>query len=190
MSLGTAVAILALVVLYWITRDRWNWLKIWKWIGAVLAVLIAVGGIGGGAIYWYDNQPQVAESYWNLSLGDEVADVRFFKGLPDTVWVGDSDDSLDSTYVYTKASSYDKGPYYVSFAYGRVNQVICESDCPGLQGIHDYSGQHSIRDRFGEPEKVRSSEDGLFRYWWYPKYRVRFMLEKGQIAFYGIYLPK
>jgi hypothetical protein len=116
MNLGLAIFLSAIFLggiwLYYITKDRWNWNKIWlktaKYLGLVILLIVVIGGIvqlvkyiqsknssaenlqKAGEIYIEDLEktlverfiPTKAEMFWDVSLGTNKNDLVFYKETP------------------------------------------------------------------------------------------------------------
>lgn len=92
MSLGLGIflssAVFAVLLLYWITRDRWRWRFIARWIAKALGALVVLAVLAGGAFYFYleyKDMPRRQDTYEGLKLGATMAEVRYLKGDPSSV---------------------------------------------------------------------------------------------------------
>jgi hypothetical protein len=89
MDLGTGIflssIVLAVVILYGITKDRWHWRRIAKRAAFIFFGLIVIGtALGVGAYYW-QQLPQKIErqtAYAGLRLGMTQDEVMYVKGYP------------------------------------------------------------------------------------------------------------
>ena len=85
MSIGTGIflssLVIAMLLLFLRTRDRWNWKR---FAIRSTAVLGAVFLVGGGLIYSYSlwqSRPKKQDEFWDVKLGDTEQDVIFKKGV-------------------------------------------------------------------------------------------------------------
>jgi hypothetical protein len=78
----------ALLYLYKITRDRWNWRRAaWRTLLALGAV-IAVAALGAVGVFIFEeigNAPHQQTGYADLRLGMTMAEVKYVKGFPPSV---------------------------------------------------------------------------------------------------------
>jgi hypothetical protein len=96
MSVGTGIflglAILATVLLYTQTKDRWRWRSIAKWTALTIATPLVIGSLWFGYTNlenYRESRPKRITTYADISLGDTKAEVRYAKGVPTDVLVDD-----------------------------------------------------------------------------------------------------
>ena len=89
MTLGTGLflssLVLALVILYAVTKDRWSWRRIFNRISFVVLGLIALGLGAWGVTYYLEQQPisiSRQTEYAGIRLGMKQDEVRYIKGNP------------------------------------------------------------------------------------------------------------
>src|SRR5262249_27859269 len=88
-TLGTGIFLssvfLGLVLLYWITKDRWRWSRILLWLVG------SVGAIGAGVYLYFTYQPPPTKllEYADLKLGMRQSEVNYVKGQPANVYKDD-----------------------------------------------------------------------------------------------------
>ncbi|MGD9769700.1 MAG: hypothetical protein AB7U62_18860, partial [Pseudolabrys sp.] len=89
MDLGTGIflssVVLAVVILYGITKDRWSWRRIVKRTALVLLCLVILGTVVGVGISYWPQIPQKPErqtTYAGLRLGMTQDEVLYGKGYP------------------------------------------------------------------------------------------------------------
>lgn len=188
MSMGTGIflssLILGIIILFIGTKDRWNWKKIILWPLAVVLGLAVLGGVGAFFYSEYKDRPRIQEKFWDITLEDSKADIKFRKGEPRVVEEG------LWTYKETGIASNDWAAYQVSFDGDKVWYVLCEGfKCPKIQGMRfDYT-LSKISARFGEPSRVAVSGDQLERIYSYDRYHVFFILKRDKVRAYGIFNP-
>src|SRR5712671_3172722 len=92
MSVGSAIFLAALVFallyLYKITSDRWNWWKIVRWSLVAAASVLALLALGMAGVLVYEkigDKPQKRMAYADLRLGMTMAEVKYVKGYPTDV---------------------------------------------------------------------------------------------------------
>ncbi|MDX1000809.1 hypothetical protein GOE08_06860 [Sinorhizobium medicae] len=194
MSLGTGLflsaLVLSLVILYAVTRDRWNWRRIalWGTLGP-MAVILVVSSVGYLVWLWED-RPRPLESFFGIALRASEQDVRFMKGKPtsraaDGAWVYDIKDSSNGAIVAT---------YRVQFRDGKVRYVFyapagyhSEKEYPF--GFSDGTRLALVEGKLGNPSTVSEKADGSARLYSYPDYNVFFGFSKGVVEVYGMYDP-
>lgn len=140
------LALLALVILYTNTKDRWNWAfavpwfravldffvrrkRVIIWLVAVMAVLLASAS---GLSLWRDSRPYAPDypeptymtSYWGLEIGSNKSDALFEKGNPDAKFVADENSHELWTYVDWKTRT-----YALSFKGDRLVMISLEELC-------------------------------------------------------------
>jgi hypothetical protein len=89
MPTGLAILLSALtlsvVLLYWITRDRWNWSKGGRRIALGFGILMLIGAVSVAGWWSYRiiaDRPQWQENYSELALGMTMKEVEYVKGIP------------------------------------------------------------------------------------------------------------
>lgn len=188
MDVGTGIflsgVLIAIVALYIATRDRWNWMKIVLWPSGVLLVL-------GTSFYLYSlipAKPKIEKSFWEITLGASESDVLFAKGAPTTKnthhWLYRfNDDNGNWKYVYHV--NFEDGKVW-AIAYFAASSLDWHEQ---IQGINVGDSENSVRDKFGIPSPLVSSDDGLRRIYHYRDYNVVFELAQNKITGLGIYSP-
>jgi len=92
MDLGTGIflssIVLAVVILYGITKDRWRWRRIITHIALAFAAIVVLTGTLFGGLYFWNHFPiplgrQI--EYAGLRLGMSPQDVLYIKGYPSGV---------------------------------------------------------------------------------------------------------
>ena len=129
----------------------------------------------------------VQTEFWDLRIGMTAADVRFRKGKPTTekdgIWVcrdAENKGYVDHFYVAAIGSD-DKIRYVLAVTTGDP-----VSNLPELQGITERSTLDDIERRFGPPDHVSISSDGLRRMLSYKQFNVCFRLEKNLVTASGL----
>jgi hypothetical protein len=210
MSLGLGIflssIVFSAVILYWITRDRWRWRSIARWIAKALGALLLLGTLSAGAVYAYLEYPEKPgrqEAYVGLKLGSTMQEVLYAKGMPSSVL--DADQKLANGF-YTvvaadkipkgktvqdyanweyEAATTSDGRVSVAFAIGsnRVRAIGCYSRtryaCPALVGIGPDDDEQSVLLKLGKPSDERL--DGVTKSIEYPQFNLKFYLEKRRV---------
>lgn len=170
MDLGTGVflssVLLAIVLLYGFTKDRWRWRKI---IGrtALFALLLIAGSAAIIAIvqYWdeiFPAQLQQQTQYAGLKLGMSPQEVMYIKGYPAEVLEEVADPAWKGILKNTKTKELKEGKKiadYQHWAYDEYKlylKVEFNSERTKVVGIRCYS-----EDKFGRCPAVGSVRDGV-----------------------------
>ncbi len=194
MSLGTGIflsaLVLSLVIIYYVTRDRWNWRRIALWgILGPLVVLLFVSGIGYAVFRWQD-QPRPIESFFGVALRSSEQDVRFMKGEP-------TKKEEDGTWTYEiKDNSVGRSvaAYQVGFRDHKVRYVFYapngyDPNKEYLFGFSEGTRLSLVNGKLGEPSDKSEKPDGSARLYSYRDYNAFFGFSKGVVEVYGIYDP-
>jgi hypothetical protein len=93
MTLGTGISlsmvVIAVVALYGITRDRWNWRRVKRTAFVCLGVILLVWYFSAFGVYLHQQIPTVVSrqiEYAGVRLGMSQDEVLYIKGYPSTVW--------------------------------------------------------------------------------------------------------
>ena len=185
--------ILSLVILYAVTKDRWNWKRIalWGTLGPLAAAILA-SLIVYAAVTW-DNRPRPVSSFYGIAVKAPEKDVRFLKGDP----TRKSDDGVSWIYdIKDSVSGSDIASYIVRFKNGKVRYVLYapstgyDSSKEYLVGFSVGSGVVLVDQKLGKPSHVSQSSDGASLLQSYADYNVFFGFSKGNVDVYGIYDPE
>lgn len=187
MALGTGILlgaiIVAVVILYTQTKDRWNWRKVV--LRSVFSVvgLVAVTGSGIWGYQAYENRLVKTTEFIGVKLGDRASDVKFKRGEPNetkgSVWTYDIPD--------------DKGWQYVSLKDNVVGLVFYTGDClycNRLFGLGIGSTYSDVIERLGEPTLIKPSEDQLARLVYFRNWNLVFSFKTNKVRAFGIYNPE
>ena len=193
MTLGTGIFFsslaLSLVVLFAVTKDRWNWKKITKWVIVAPVLLLSATAL---CIYVYglwEERLTPQSEFFGLQLRAVPADVKFAKGEPTKV----EEDGYWAYHVGTTASK-DRAQYLVKFKDGRVRSVLYGTDGseiinPYLLGFSHGADYDSVLRKLGPPSFVSVSKDELRRMLSYEAFNVFFAFRASKLETYGIYDP-
>lgn len=194
MSLGTAIflsaALLGLIALYAVTKDRWRWARIAKWGLVAPVVAIVAIALGAWAYSAYEGRPTAQEEFEGLRLGATPADVRFLKGEPI------KGESTDNFWIYD-ARATNAGPsgaiVFVVFQDSEVRYIgYGEKDSwvsTSLLGFRVGAEYAAVIKKLGPPDHSFASADGSARVLSFEKYQAFFEFERGQVTTFGIYDP-
>jgi hypothetical protein len=98
MSVGLGIflstLVMALLFLYAITRDRWNWERGVRLLFLGSVAIASLAGIGIASVYvwtlgsniWKRSFSIVQTEYWGLRLGMSMEEVKHVKGIPDIIY--------------------------------------------------------------------------------------------------------
>jgi hypothetical protein len=185
MTLGTGIfmstLVVSLVVLYGMTKERWNWKKS---ITRIFFALVIFGGLIAGG-YWgfdaYQNRAVVQTEFAGIKLSHTKSDVVFIKGSP----------VYEKENTWTYRGGYDeKLELLVMFRENNIEIITYFGDSPyrykiGGLGIGD--SYEKVIDKFGSPSSVSISEDQLQRMLSFEKYNVFFQFRENRVTMFGIY---
>ncbi len=208
MSLGTGIflstLVIALVALYGITKDRWNWRRFVKRSVFVCFGMVLLGGMAGGAVYFYRQLPTVVgrqTEYAGLRLGMSRDEVLYVNGYPPSVLADDLDPAWTGFYVVVETSKLEKGKTihdYSRWSYAGYNHNInvafndaktvaaihCFSKdelrrCPAIAGIADGDYEPEVLRAFGNNPVAKIT--GTTKSLTYPEIGVRLHLAKQRV---------
>lgn len=218
MPAGTAIFLAALVFavlyLYQITRDRWNWRRVVRSsLMAVAAMVAFLSSILAG-IFVFDkisNRPKKQTGYTDLRLGMTMAEVKYAKGYPPYVLENpesqkDTGPWMGNTVIATKDFAADqRAENYRSWGYETdahgtrvdidfatttksVNRIACYSqgnmNCPSLLGVYDGTNEAYIIEQFGKP--THEEIDGVAKKITYANLGIWFYLVKMKVYVLGV----
>jgi hypothetical protein len=208
MSIGIGIflssLVIAALVLFLKTKDRWNWKRIILWSATVL---VAISVVAGGLVYSYsiwEDRPQKQNEFWGINLGDTKQDVIFKKGIASNVVDDQVIDQKSNPDLWTYAlnsdgsiiSKINEGStasqlYFVGFRASRVRYVeVVFGDLPNmpnLGGIGSYSTLDDIEKILGQPTYVSRYPDETERYFSFAKYNVAFAFSQGKMKTEAVY---
>jgi hypothetical protein len=201
MTLGTSIflsaVILSVVILFTMTKDRWNWKRIARWavffsLGLVVIVLLTVAG---RHLYsMIEERPKPQTEFFGIPLQATVADVKFAAGEP-TIKEG------EDYWIYQKMSYFSKkiaAEYLVDFENGRVWFILYRSYKdnnygtvhPRLLGFTFGSSYQEVIKKLGKPSSISNSSDDLEKTYSYDKLNVFFAFRQSAVYAYGIFNPQ
>ena len=180
MTLGTGIFLsslfLGVILLFWITKDRWRWSRIFLWlIGSIAAISALVL-----AYNLYEPPPTKQLEYANLKLGMSQREVNYLKGIPTNVLEDDPsrpgflrkskiDEGRTATdFLWWSYDLYGDARLHISFDSNKtVNGIRCYSkgysNCPPVFGLHDGSHEGAVIARLGKPTSDALSESSTKR---------------------------
>jgi hypothetical protein len=199
MTLGTGIFLsslfLGLILLFWITKDRWKWSRIFAWLVGGIVVI----GAGAYLYFNYEEPPTKQLGYADLKLGMSENEVRYIKGSPTEVMEADAlspgfdrvvkVDKLDQgrtvsdypEWSYTDTSS----RIDITFDPNRkVKAIQCYATsygCPYLFGLHVGSSEDQVLARLGKPTSQAVQVNGSTKRMVYGPYNVVFFLTKKEV---------
>jgi hypothetical protein len=187
MELGTGVFLSAVflgtVALFIVTKDRWNWKKVFL---LPVVTILGLSVIGGTAVYFYNqyqSRPVLQTTLWGIALGASPAEVKFLRGEP-------SERISEDTWQFLLDRIIDQGSYFVRFKDGKVRFIVYHGPqlhAPTIAGISPYSSLQEIENKLGAPSFVSRSNDELRRWYSFDNFNVAALFEKGGVAAIGIY---
>jgi hypothetical protein len=218
MYLGIAIflssMVIALVMLYGITKDRWRWRTFVKRSALALVAIIALTGAVIGGLYLWNHLPPVTRQteYAGLRLGIGPDEVIYIKGFPPTVlgevktegdWIG-SEPVIDTSKLEKgkNVQDYREWQYEgynsrvdITFNLEKTAVVVIQcysndrlSRCPPILGISDGDSEKTVVDKLGVPAISRI--EGVAKYISYPNLGISLFLTKEQVYMLGINDPQ
>ena len=194
MSLGTGLflsaLVVSLVILYAVTKDRWNWKRIALWGTLGPLALVAVGSAIGYAVWYWSEIPRPLATFYGIALKASEHDVRFMKGEPtskdsDGRWVYDIPDAVSGKRAASFSAQFKDGKVrYVFYAPGDYH-----SGKEYLFGFSEGTSLERVEQKLGKPTFVSESQDGSTRLYSYAAYNAFFGFTKGMVEVYGMYDP-
>jgi len=217
MELGTGIflsaLVIALVVLYGITKDRWNWRRFVKRTAVVCLGVVLLGVVAGAGVYLYKQIPTAVSrqtGYAGIRLGMSQDEVLYIKGYPPTVLAEEvSDPQLKGFFLVLETSKLEKGKsvgdyrhwsykeHYrnINIAFSDARTVVaiqCFSDdklgrCPAIAGIEDGDHETKALRMLGNNPQAKIS--GITKSLTYPELGVQLHLTKEQVYMLEVSSP-
>lgn len=180
-ALFVILIMLGFIMLYWATRNKWNWGESAKPMFATMAVLLMLPILM--TAYMVDqNKATVLHSFNDIALGSDKADVMFIKGEPkkiiEGVWLYDD---LVNKFNSTRIT-FNKQDKVQEISY----QGTCEY-CNRISGMGIGSDLNSLEKKFGHPSQLSLSENGLERRAEFKQFQSFFVLQKNSVISFGIF---
>jgi hypothetical protein len=211
-SIFLSSLIFACILMYALTRDRWNWRKI------ATRFLVVVGVIGllacvAIALFTFQDQllpVSVPKEYAGPRIGMTMAEVKYAKGIPDNVY-GDpetegtlpkflkgskpvlnvkefKDDQKVEDYKEWSFKQ-DKSRIDVTFDKDRLIVIQCYSGdklhrCPTIARISDGDTEQRILNRLGNPDSTEL--EGTAKIMYYQSKGAFFYLTRQEVYLLGI----
>jgi len=196
---------LGLIILFIVTKDRWNWKEIIVRPIILILSLSLLATIGIISYIKISNMPKEISTFWEISLGSTKDDVKSIKGEPSKqlsgpgYWLYVSVDKKDKRNNYLYRIDFKDGKV-VSVSYMNYGYYFCDSDSSwsfwwittprSLQGIKIGDNLEKITKKFGKPSNISISENKLERIYSFSKYKLFFELKKNCVYAFGIYDPQ
>ncbi len=181
------LVIAAVLALLFFTRKRWNWNS---YLGSVAITFSAILLIPIGMFAWvsYENRLQTLNTFADIHLGSNTADVKFIKGEPLFKL-----EQPDNTLHWRYQDKLNHGNFTdVIFKEGKVTEISFSGTCDycyKANGFGINTPYEDILRRFGETSDVQISDDELERRLNYPEFQTFFVLQQGKVIRQGIYQP-
>lgn len=213
MEIGTGIFVsallLAVVILYAVTKDRWAWRRIITRTALVLlAIVLPITLVGIGYYLWPEKIGRQTE-YAGIRLGISPAEIKYIKGYPPIVY-GPSESETEDWKPIIETKNIEKGKSvedYTEWSYTydhyridvtfnstktTVIEVTCFSGdqlrrCPTIAGIADGASEQEVIRRFGQAD--RSKISGVTKALTYSKIGVLFWLERERVYMIAINDP-
>jgi hypothetical protein len=213
MDVGTAILLssfcFAVIYLYKITRNTWDWSKAGRRTLKGFAFLILIGiifGIGFAIHAKIKNLPSKQTEYADLRLGMTMAEVKYIKGQPAFVLADhDPNDKFPDQRVLEaqglRVDDFRSWQYDISKngqarldvdfdKSGTVNKIGCYSNglmtCPVLLGLYDRSTEDSMINRLGKPTEEHIDKSSGVKKVQYKDFNAWFYLNQKTIYMMGI----
>ncbi len=177
--------LIALLCLYLLTRNRWDWSQYARPIAITASVLLIIP-LGLFAWTSYENRLQPLGTFAGVELGSNSKQVKYVKGEP----FSSSQNELGQ--IHWRYNDPISPGNFTDILF-RDNKVVeisfsgtCEY-CHLLSGFGLNSTYSEIKNRFGESADIKSTQGGTQSRVNYPKYQVFFILEGEKVVRQGIY---
>jgi hypothetical protein len=197
--------LLAVVILYGFTKDRWRWRRLIAQTVICVAALSVVIGLGFGAVYFWSELPapvRLQIGYAGLSRGMTPDEVMYVKGYPPTVLGKEVEDSMwKGSFQVIETKNLEKGKTvkdYLNWSYGdnqeninvefddrqKVAVIQCYSAeksgrCPPIEGITDGATEEEVVHKLSLPSASRF--EGVTKSIQYSGRGIRLILEKERV---------
>jgi hypothetical protein len=207
MSVGLGIflssLVFALILLYLITRDRWNWRRIG--VGALVGGCL-IGVVVGGIYAWNRLTPVSKQTeYAGLRLGMTMDEIKYIKGVPTDALVGEETGewkdfekiiAIDKLENGKKIEDYNDWPSEgvgrridLDFDKSKLIRIRCYSGdklgrCPPLGGIRDGDSEQQVVNKFGR--SYTASIDGVTKKMWYSNIGAFFYLTQETVHMLGV----
>ena len=209
MDLGTGIflstALLAIVLLYGFTKDRWRWRKIVvRTLFSGLLLLAGLAAVVALAHYWdelFPTQLGRQTQYAGLKLGMTPQEVMYVKGYPPVVL---DDDNPGSDWLsQIKTEKLEKGKKVTDFKHWEFGQyksridvefnnertavvtIQCYSEdkfarCPPIGSLKDGTSEQDAHRKLGGPAEQRI--DGVMKALRFPRLGVMLWLTQEHVC--------
>lgn len=181
MNTGTGIFLgalaVALVALYIVTKDRWNWKRVFVRPLALIAALFVFSSIGWAAKRAYQMRAVEQRVFMGVNIADTKADIKFKKGKPN---------EANGDFAYAD----NNGGTLIRFKGEKIDFIAYMGECGGcnnLLGLGVGSSYDAIIARLGKPSYESRSDDDLRRLIAYKDAGVFFTLQEGRVNLFGIY---
>ena len=194
MSVGTSIflsaVLIAFVLLFNFTKDRWNWKKILLiWPLKTVLVIGVVGGLGYLIYDQHQNRLQIYEEYFGIKLNSSYDDVIFRRGTDNRyIRYDENKENVFISDTYIRDGVIERDGPRIRIKDNRVWRISCSSKCPTLSKVGIGTSLKEIEERFGEPDWVDINSD-TNRWYIYKKYKTYIGIEKGKVVGLGIIEP-
>lgn len=193
-----SIFILAMVILFAVTKDRWNWKKGVKrtsiWSAGCIALVC-------GGLYCYSkisNRPEKQIEYFGIKLSDSMNEVKFKKGECTETY--DVKDDHNTNWIYDLGSNDQNDEkynfYVVMWKNARIKAVDCSASylrnyfCGNINNVMIGNSTNEMTDKLGNDFEIASSKDNTKRCYSYKKLNSFYMLKEDTVFSMGIYNPE
>jgi hypothetical protein len=217
MAVGTgiffAALLIALVLLYATTKDRWRWRTFVKRSAFAMLLLVIAGILTAAGVYvWNNLPPGLQKQYAGLEIGISPEEVLYRRGTPTSVLgEGLKDPGMEGFREVIDSAKIPKGKtikdydtwnygdakFNVSVTFNQQNTAVVAIECyasepsgkcPVIESINDGDTETAVIHRFGQPDA--SKIDGVTKTLSYSKIGATINLEKQRVYMLGINDPK
>ena len=195
LSIFLSTVLICSICLYYLSRDRWNWQKIFIWFGLLIAVVM-IFLIGNGIYKTYIEKktsviksksneevriellkyfkPQKQTKLYDIELGESQANIKFNKGLPSSVY------GKPEVWNYT-----GEGQPILLFVNKKIVAIISN-----WYFEPSFNKTEEIIMKWGEPQMKIIYDNGLRKLFLYSNYNMLYTFMKNKVIYEGIYLPE